>query len=59
MRALGLDAELPADVDRDEVVRAVSFDKKARGARVVFVLSEAVGRTVERELDPTALRAVL
>jgi 3-dehydroquinate synthetase len=54
-----LEAELPADVDRDAVLSAVGFDKKARGDRVVFVLAEAVGRTVQRELDPAALRAVL
>jgi 3-dehydroquinate synthase len=59
LRELGLDVELPTDIDRDAIVRAVSFDKKTRGDRVVFVLAEAVGRSVQREIDPAAVRNAL
>lgn len=59
LSALGLETELPADVEPAEILRALAFDKKARGERVVFVLAEAVGRVVQRELDPAALRGVL
>jgi 3-dehydroquinate synthase len=57
--ALGLAIEIPHDVDRDAIVRAVAFDKKAEGERVVFVLAEAIGRCTQRELEPSVLRNVL
>jgi 3-dehydroquinate synthase len=59
LEALELESALPGDLDRDAIVAAVAFDKKSRGERVVFVLAEAIGRCVQRELEPAALRAVL
>lgn len=57
--ALGLPTAIPADVDPAVVVDAVAYDKKAHGDKVVFVVAEAIGRCVQREIDRVSIRGAL
>ena len=41
------------------MVDAVAYDKKAHGDKVIFVLAEAIGRCVRREIDRGSIRAAL
>ena len=59
LSALGLATAIPADVDVAAVVDAVAYDKKAHGDKVIFVLAEAIGRCVQREIDRGSIRAAL
>jgi 3-dehydroquinate synthase len=57
--ALGLETEIPRDIDRRAIVDAVAFDKKAAGGEVTFVLAEEVGRCAQREIDRAVIATVL
>jgi 3-dehydroquinate synthase len=59
LTALGLATAIPADVDTAAVIDAVAYDKKAYGGKVVFVLAEAIGRCVQREIDRGSIRVAL
>jgi len=59
LSAFGLATAIPADVDPAAVIAAVAYDKKAHGGKVVFVLAEAIGRCVQREIDRGSIRGAL
>jgi 3-dehydroquinate synthase len=59
LSALGLATKLPADVETAALIDAIAYDKKASGGKVAFVLAEAIGRCVQREIDRGSIRAVL
>jgi 3-dehydroquinate synthase len=59
LSALGLATAIPADVDTAAIIDAVAYDKKAYGGKVVFVLAEAIGRCVQREIDRGSIRGAL
>jgi 3-dehydroquinate synthase len=59
LAALGLSTALPADVDPGAVIAAVAYDKKTHGGKVVFVLAEAIGRCLQREIDRGSIRNAL
>jgi 3-dehydroquinate synthase len=55
----GLPATIPADIDRDKLVRKMEVDKKATGGKVRFVLCAGIGRTRFHWLEPRAIAAKL
>jgi len=59
LTALGLSTMVPQDVDPAAVIDAVTYDKKAHGDKVVFVLTEDVGRCVQRQIDRESIRSAL
>ena len=59
LSALGLSTAIPDDVDPTAVIDAVAYDKKASGGKVIFVLAEAIGRCVQREIDRGSIRDAL
>lgn len=59
LTTLGLEAEVPSDIDTRALVDAVAFDKKAAGSKVVFVLAEGIGRCAQREIDRGVIASVL
>lgn len=56
---LGLEAEIPADIDRSAIERAVGFDKKVRGDRVTFIVCEGIGVCKRQPLEAAQIRAAL
>jgi 3-dehydroquinate synthetase len=56
---LGLVTELPEDLDREAVISAVSYDKKSSGGKVIFILTEAIGHCVQREIDRGSIGVAL
>jgi 3-dehydroquinate synthase len=59
LSSLGLSTAIPADVDRAAVIDAIAYDKKASGGKVICVLTEAIGRCVQREIDRQSIRGAL
>jgi 3-dehydroquinate synthase len=59
LSALGFSTTVPGELDVAAVIDAVAYDKKAHGDKVVFVLAEAVGRCVQREIDRESIRSAL
>ena len=56
---LGLETEIPADIDRKALVDAVSFDKKTRRDKVSFVAVEDIGRVTTVDMEPGSLASAL
>ena len=56
---LGLESEIPADIDRAEIERAVGFDKKVRGDRVTFIVCDRIGACSLKPLEAARIRTVL
>ena len=56
---LGLEAEIPADIDRSAIERAVGFDKKVRGDRLTFIVCEGIGVCTRQPLEAAQIRAAL
>jgi 3-dehydroquinate synthase len=56
---LGLEAEIPADIDRSAIECAVGFDKKVRGDRVTFIVCEGIGVCTRQPLEAAQIRAAL
>jgi len=49
-----------SDLEADQLMEAVTRDKKARGGRSVFVLPTAIGRvTIRDDIEPKEVRAAL
>jgi 3-dehydroquinate synthase len=57
--SLGLATELPGDVERTRLERAVALDKKAQGERISFIVCTAVGSCREQPLKPAEIVASL
>jgi len=58
LEALGLRARVPRDLGTDEIIRAMSHDKKARHD-LTFVLAGPGGFDVVRDVDPLVVARVL
>jgi len=59
LEALGLESEIPDDIARSDIERAIGFDKKVRGDRVTFIVCDGIGRCTRRPLEAARVRAVL
>jgi 3-dehydroquinate synthase len=56
---LGLPTEIPADLDRARLERAVAIDKKAFRDRIAFIACTRVGECREHSLAPSQVVAEL
>jgi len=59
LSAFGLPTEIPGDVERGRIERAVALDKKAQRDAVAFIVCTAIGACREQALVPAAIVAQL
>lgn len=57
--ALGLEVEIPGDIDRAAIETAIGFDKKVSGDQVTFILAEGIGSCTRRPMDAATIRAAI
>jgi 3-dehydroquinate synthase len=57
--ALGIEIQIPQDLDKAAIIAAVGFDKKMRGGLVTFVVAEGIGKCSLRPLDAGDILSVL
>ncbi|HYB98478.1 MAG TPA: 3-dehydroquinate synthase [Candidatus Limnocylindrales bacterium] len=56
---LGMDTEVPANLDPSALMRAIALDKKADGARVAYIVCEDIGRCRAETLEVTEIAAAI
>ncbi len=56
---LGLDTEIPSDIDRAAIEHAVGFDKKVRGDLVTFIVCDSMGACSRKPLRAADIRPAL
>lgn len=59
LSAFGLPTEIPGDIDRKRLERAVALDKKAQRDTVAFIVCTAIGACREQALAPADIVAQL
>ncbi len=59
LAALGLEAEVPADLAAETLHDAIAHDKKVAREHVTFITCEAIGRAGERKLTPAEIVGML
>jgi 3-dehydroquinate synthase len=59
LAAIGLEREIPRDVPRDRLERAVAHDKKAERERVAFIVCSGIGAFRAERLTPAEIVAGL
>jgi 3-dehydroquinate synthase len=59
LAVLGLDCRMPTGLDRDELARAIAFDKKVSGGEVGFVVCTGVGGCRLRKMSPTDIASAV
>jgi 3-dehydroquinate synthase len=57
LAALGLPTEMPADIGRAALERAVAHDKKAERERIAFIVCTGVGSCREQSMAPADIVA--